>query len=393
MNDIDDIEKLLQQYGSDMRQQQQAADRLRQMARRQARRRTAVACVAAVLLVAGGYRLQQSKAPMMAENAAAPAKEQGTATTVAEQALAHQARATVEPLLAPPRHTAQGPAAFMPDAAQPSSPLQAYADDYPLPSLSVSDTMPVPQDAEPAIQPRQELQAANTLPALLAESADEPVADLSPSLAQTARWHFTAAVGTAMMGGMASYEDMTLASMDALSLTNEPFSMAYATPNSHLQAKVGVSYALWEDARQRFSVGLVADGYAQQTDVHFQSVDYCMAMNSHSFDASDQGLVQNVNTTDEIYSKNIMSLFVGVPLSYDFYPRGTGRLGCQLSLTPAHSLVATPSKRIFINPWKLTIGAGVLFPKGWIDHISLTANLLPLYQNNPIHEFGVLIGF
>lgn len=389
MNEIDDIEKLLQQYGSDKRQQQQAAEHLRHKARRQARSVTAVASVAVLLAIAGvvGYRLQQPKpqGPMMAEMGAMPATQKSAASS-AEETMAVKAEEIYE---AAPRQPREAKGGCTLHEQQSFSPLQPYAEALPLPTISAEDTVRVPRDIEPSMQLRQELQAANIMPTQPVQGADGAAAELRRSLAQDARWHFTAAVGTAMMGGT-PLGGMTFP--DAMTSANTSYSIAYAAPNSQLQAKVGVDCRLWGDARQRLSVGLVLDGYAQPTDVHFQDVEYCMVPRPN-YVADGQDFVTNVATTDEIYSKNMMSLFVGVPLSYDFYPRGADKLGCQLSLTPARSLAATPSKYALINPWKLTLGVGVLFPRGFIDHLSLTANVLPIYQTNTMHEFGVLIGF
>ena len=389
MNEIDDIEKLLQQYGSDKRQQQQAAEYLRHKARRQARSVTAVASVAVLLAIAGvvGYRLQQPKpqGPMMAEKGAMPATQK-SAASAAEETMAVKAE---EIYKAAPRQPREAKGGCTLHEQQSSSPLQPYAEALPLPSISAEDTVRVPRDIEPSMQLRQELQAANIMPTQPVQGTDGAAAELRRSLAQDTRWHFTAAVGTAMMGGT-PLDGMTFP--DAMTPANTSYSIAYAAPNSQLQAKVGVDCRLWGDARQCLSVGLVLDGYAQPTDVHFQDVEYCMVPRPN-YVADGQDFVTNVATTDEIYSKNMMSLFVGVPLSYDFYPRGADKLGCQLSLTPARSLAATPSKYALINPWKLTLGVGVLFPRGFIDHLSLTANVLPIYQTNTMHEFGVLIGF
>ena len=48
---------------------------------------------------------------------------------------------------------------------------------------------------------------------------------------------------------------------------------------------------------------------------------------------------------------------------------------------------------IELNPWRLTLGVGILFPKKYLHRVSLVANLLPLYISYPIHEIGIEIGF
>lgn len=402
MNEIDDIEQLLQQYGSDRRQQQEAAEHLRLMARRQARRRMAVASVALLLLAAGaiGYRLQQPKpqGPMMAECVTKPSVAQHEAVTGGGQVLEKRAVDVCEAKPSPhhkskpsPSHEAKAVVPPMAIDEQLLAPREAFVAEAPLPNLGLTDTVIVPRAIEPSIERSQELQAYNMLPTQPLRAMGEAAAELEQSLSQPSRWSLTAAVGTAMMGGMASGEEILAQNVFA---ANEPYSLAYAVPNNSLQAKVGVACQVWQEERQRLSVGLVLDGYAQQTDVHFQDREYYTCYSSNPYTtAGNDGLITTSNTTNEIYSKNIMSLFVGLPLSYDFYPRGAGKLGCQLSLTPARSLAATPSKYALINPWKLTFGVGVLFPRGFVDEVSLTANVLPLYQNNTMHEFGILIGF
>lgn len=400
MNEIDDIEQLLQQYGSDKRQQQEAAEHLRLLARRQARRRTAICSVAVLILVAGviGYRLQQTEpqGPMTAENVTEPSVSQPM--PMDEQVLGKKVVEVCEAkpsprhgMTASSRHEATAVMAPMTVEEQAVAPCEAFVAEVPFLSLGLADTVSVQRAIEPFREPVQELQAANVRPMQLEQSLSEATVEFEQSLAQPSRWSFTAAVGTAMMGGMASGEEILSQNGFA---ANEPYSLAYAIPNNSLQAKVGVACQVWGEARQSLSVGLVLDGYAQQTDVHFQDREYytCYASGAYNMSGND-GFVTTSTTTNEIYSKNMMSLFVGVPFSYDFYPRGTSKLGCQVSLTPAHSLAVTRSKYALINPWKLTFGVGMLFPKGFVDEVSLTANVLSLYQNESVHEFGILIGF
>lgn len=100
------------------------------------------------------------------------------------------------------------------------------------------------------------------------------------------------------------------------------------------------------------------------------------------------------NTTNETINTHTLSLYAGIPLTLDILPHGQDKTGWQLSLTPARNIATTQSHGIFSpNPWKLTLGVGIVMPRGIAHHISLTANLLPLYPHQSLHEMGVLIGF
>ena len=102
------------------------------------------------------------------------------------------------------------------------------------------------------------------------------------------------------------------------------------------------------------------------------------------------------NITDEYYTFNSMSLYASVPLTLYLHPRGAEHVGWQVSIIPAHSLATLNSigiqRKYTLNPWKLTVGVGVALPKSPIHRISLTANLLPLYPDYPLHEFGIELG-
>ena len=171
------------------------------------------------------------------------------------------------------------------------------------------------------------------------------------------------------------------------------------TPTNAYSANVGVAYTVASYSRSHLDVGISLSGYSQQGNLHIHDEQhlYVSAMESNSFSAHDEhGMTTIPNNTDEYYTFNTLSLYASVPLSLSLHPRGYNKAGWQLSLTPAHNLVATRHAGHFsataLNPWKLTVGVGVALPNSVIRHISLTANLLPLYTSASLHEFGIEFG-
>ena len=208
------------------------------------------------------------------------------------------------------------------------------------------------------------------------------------------RLHFTASVGASTLSKTSS--GMNDPNLTGLNSTTNNISI---TPTNAYSANVGVAYTVASYSRSHLDVGISLSGYSQQGNLHIHDEQhlYVSAMESNSFSAHDEhGMTTIPNNTDEYYTFNTLSLYASVPLSLSLHPRRYNKAGWQLSLTPAHNLVATRHVGHFsataLNSWKLTVGIGVALPNSVIRHISLTANLLPLYTSASLHEFGIEFG-
>ena len=209
--------------------------------------------------------------------------------------------------------------------------------------------------------------------------------------------HFTASIGasTAANAPLGVYDN--LLGIGGISLaTNYPT----ITPTQNLSANVGVAYTVASNHRSHFDVGVALSGYTGQCDIQIHEFGYTYA---NAIESSGQwtqygsdGLTPIPNSTTEHYTYNTFSLYASIPLTLNLHPRGTDRMGWQLSLTPAHSLATTRPlgnhASNYLNPWKLTVGIGIAIPNSVIRRISLTANMLPLYTSHSLHEFGIEIG-
>ena len=383
-----DIEKLLQQYGEDQRQQQHAAEHVRGLARRQAHRRTALACVTVVGAIVGTmmHHWQQMPEP--------------TGTLVAENHITVTTPSDETPLPSVAISDAHPTHLRTTSAKLPDMPTTATEDELivakpPLPTNpSCEDALTeiiLPKKSEPTILPNEP-----ELP-ILPFSQDYDIADLPTQPPETgSRFHFTASVGTSTISETALAADQgNLTGLDAT--TN----YTYITPTSTYSANIGVAYTLASNSRRHFDVGVTLNGYSQQSDLHIHEMEYTYVYNAgpESYWASNMATDVTTsipNSTDIHHTFNTFSLYAGVPLTLNMHPRGNDRMGWQLSLTPSHNLAF--SRRLgngnspFLNPWKLTIGVGIIFPNNVVRHIGLTANLLSLYSTQPIHEFGIEIG-
>lgn len=388
-----DIEELLQQYGADQRQQQQAADHVRHLAHRQAQRRTAVVCVAVLVAIVGvvTHRWQQLPEPIGTLVA-----EQPTIITPHTPTMSP----SIEPTTTPhPTYTQQRKSersewsetsekseyseksekSDFSDSSDPSD-----FSDLSDPSAPLDQTSPHP--IEPSRPHLSELPSSNY--------SLSPTPETSP---KASRLHFTASIGasTAANASQGNYDN--LLGIGGISLaTNYPT----ITPTQNLSANVGVAYTVASNHRSHLDVGVSLSGYTGQHDIHIHESGYTYANayeNSGLWTQSgSNGTTPIPNSTTEHYTYNTFSLYAGVPFTFNLHPRGIDRMGWQLSLTPAHNLVATRHIGRFsttmLNPWKLTVGIGVALPNSFIRHISFTANLLPLYTSQPLHEFGIEFG-
>ena len=380
-----DIEQLLEQYGSDQRQQRYAAEHVRHLARRQARRRTALACVAVVAAIVGTiiHRWQQ-----LPEQAGTLVAEQPTVIT--------QHTSTILPSIEPtaihhPTYTQQRKSekSEYPEYSEPSeySDNSDYSDnpnnsDYSDQSESSDQSSPLPTGPSLPLLPEM-------------PSSNYTLSHTPETTSKASRLHFTASVGASTLSETSFGMKDNRIDLTGIEPTTNDFSI---TTTNAFSANVGVAYTVAAYSRSHLDVGISLSGYSQQGNLHIHDEQqlYVDAMESNGFATNEHGMTIITNNTDEYYTFNTLSLYASVPLSFSLHPRGYNKAGWQLSLTPAHNLVATRHigrlSATTLNPWKLTVGIGIVLPESVVRHISLTANLLPLYTSHSMHEFGIEIG-
>lgn len=389
----DDIEQLLQQYGEDQRQQLQATETVRRMARQQGRRLTTAACVVVAMLIGGTifFRLQPQTTPQtltaelhkdipMPDPAAAETPAIITPTTAAPKAI-------------PSPRQPERPTLISINPTEENSTTEDYE---PLPSHNEADpayhtaSHPSTTDTHAHTpQPRPEIELQPTL---------QPT---NPPATQKAarRLRFRMSLGASTMGNTSlgnQKPNLTMTnSIDGIDGLNpgENATMHFS-PSSTIQANVGVDYTVASNSRSRLNIGMNLSGYAQQEEVDIQRTSILYSETSEGWMCMADNSATITNTTNETINTHTLSLYAGIPLTFDILPHGPDKTGWQLSLTPARNIATTRSRGLFSpNPWKLTLGVGIVMPRGIARHISLTANLLPLYPHQSLHEMGVLIGF
>lgn len=383
----DEIEQLLQQYGEDQRQQLQATETVRRMARQQGRHLTLAACMVVAVLIGGTifYRLQPQATPqrLSAElHTDIPMPEPTTPVTPAINIPSEPAfKATPAP------RQPERPISISTDPAPESSTTDYYE---PLPKNNKADppspTAPLPSTAvTPAHNPQL-----------------RPEIDLQPTAAPvnhtpSRKLRFSMSLGASTMGSAPfghKESNLTMTnSVDGFGTQPGENTTMHFAPSNTIQANVGVDYTVASNSRSRLNIGVNLSGYAQQEEVSIQSTSYQYSQEMGGWLTMDVSSTIP-NTTNETINTHTLSLYAGIPLTFDILPHGSDKTGWQLSLTPARNIATTRSHGLFSpNPWKLTLGVGIVMPRDIVRHISLTANLLPLYPHQSLHEMGVLIGF
>lgn len=386
----DDIEQLLQQYGEDQRQQLQATEAVRRMARQQGRRRTTAACVVVAILIGGTlfYRLQ-------------PQTTQQTLT-----AEMHKDIAMPDPAMpvAPTVNRASIPTSkATPTQRQLERPIPSYIDTIPENSTAYNRAPLSPDNEADPPTPSAPHSPTADIPAQNPQPHTEIV--LQPNLQptnppaihkDTRRLRFSMALGASTMSNTSlGNQNPNLTSIDGIneSILGENATIHF-TPSNTIQANVGVDYTVASNSRSRLNIGVNLSGYAQQEEMEIQSTSILYSEASEGWMCMTYNSAPITNTTNEIINSHTLSLYAGVPLTFDFFPHGQDKTSWQLSLTPARNIATTQSRGIITpNPWKLTVGVGIVMPRSIASHISLTANLLPLYPHQSLHEIGILIGF
>gem|GEM_PF-2450161 len=381
----DDIEKILQQYGADRRQQRQAADTLHGLARRQ-KWRGLMVCTALLLAttVWSAHRLatpRQAESTIVAQQNSPSVRQTPTEEPTPQKTCPsshHNTRqpASSTPLL--PKQQALQEHATIHENTEPTAiatTLQATNADTL--HANFPDAIETPQpDAQP-FDIQETMLADNTV--------------IQPSGNDGKRFHFTASIGASALpriGAVDAGNDEYAMQHNAISGPSDSY--ISVSPSSTLAANVGVSYAIPLGGRQGLEVGIGLSGYSHQTEATTYTI------------GTTDGIDGIENTTiipvgkPEIHST--FSLYASLPLTFNFRPKGKFT-GWNLSLTPSHSIATSrpigiqTGDRPILNPWRLTMGLGLAFPRGFIRRLSFTANLLSLYTSSPLHEVGIEIGF
>ena len=381
----DDIEKILQQYGEDKRQQQQIADNLHRMAQRQSRRRIGIVGVAVLLLCVTltirNLPQQQGSEPIMAAT-------QKVSTPKTE---------------AIPYPTNEIPHSETPHHSKPRGKEKFHlpANDNTLAESNQTDNSPLSDTAEPqtgiaAAMPTNSVNADTaTLPhtSELINTLPLPNAIANATTIykdNENRFSFISSINaSAVSSGSIGYAEVNM--------TNEIISNVGKTfisinPDFTLSANFGASYAIASTRSSSLDVGVSFSGHLLQGTIS----DYTVSVTDNGYTNNDE--IQYFLSNKE-HSYSYFDLFANLPITLNFFPLGKDKTGWSLNITPAHSIVrthtqgASAANPFVVNPWKLNVGLGIVLPRKVIRRVALTANLLPLYTSRSIHEIGFEIGF
>lgn len=369
---MNDLEEILQQYGNDRRQQQYAAQHLRWLARRQRRVLATVACIAVIVVASVWTAIHPSKQP--SDEGVIVAKDMPVSVKVSDTTIAIQ-----DPPVEAERHV---DIVEKPVIAQNEEPVIAQIIESEAPVDSPDTMMQVDEQTIPT-------------PPLLVQ--------LSPSDLDIQEWDagtlpaksgsridFTASVGASAMSSLS----LGYAGGSNPSELNEATPLAAFNPHNSFSASLGMNYTVVKQERFTSHIGVVVSGHVQHGDM----VNY--DENGMSFLGIDGNTTpsQMTDVAGETMPYNIFSLYAGIPLAIEMQPNGNDATGWSLSLTLAHSLF---SPDIFggrtyggfvPNPWKLTLGVGMLFPRSFPHSININANLLSVSKSSSIYEIGIEIG-
>ena len=381
----DDIEKILQQYGEDKRQQQQIADNLHRMAQRQSRRRIGIVGIAVLLLCVTltirNLSQQQGSEPVMA----------------ATQKVSTQETDVL------PYPTSEIPHSETPHHSKPRGKEKFHlpADNNTLAESNLTDNTPLFDTAEPQsdiaaamptknentdtviLPPTTELINTTPLPNAIAS-----VTTLNNDNAN--RFSFISSINaSAVSSGSIGYAEGIMTNEI---LSNAGGSFSSIKPDFSLSANFGASYAIASTRSSRLDVGVSFSGHLQQGTIR----DYTVGVTDNGY-TNNSDIQYFLSNKEHSYSS--FDLFANIPITLNFFPLGKERTGWSLNITPAHSIVrthtqgASAANPFVVNPWKLNVGLGIVLPRNVIRRVGVTANLLPLYTSRSIHEIGFEIGF
>lgn len=373
---MNDLEQLLKQYGEDRRQQDSLAGSLRHKARQQRRVAAIVGCL--VLISTIGISVW-NYAPPQAEVIVAESHG-GTATTGTKIEPAHQTQTKTTQVADVHWKTAVGentPAAE--DVAEPI--IEDRAEQ--LQATTVEDYVQVETYEPPYI----EAAPIKLYPLDLAD-ADLPMAD--------PRLRFSARLTANSTGAAAQNWDMVgnnqlgtdgLAADESCAFSAKPLQM--------VSGNVGVDVIVASNSRSRLAVGLAVEGYWERVDMSVTQKRLYYIKGSGYQGTTGDSYAINVFTRNA--TETICGLNLALPFSWNFHPNGNAKAGWQIRLSPAYNILTSNylSARygMYLNPWKLNVGLGLVLPKGAVKNVGFTANLLPMYHDGLLHEFGISIGF
>ena len=381
------IEELLRQYGEDQRQQRETATRLRKLAQRQARRRTALACIVVALAGCGivTFRWMQQSEPTEDLVAKQPALETTLTTNHATESVGEAPMQLNTHKRVKRQHLAPHPSTIPTLPTEKMSDTTSSVADFPYESQYEYEKVTIPDDTSTNVP-----SAIPPTPYPMEASREIASAEGQPLLQnqQTNRLHFIAAICASTVSNMAN--GMYDPSLNGLTNESSNYYTDITSGNS-VSANIGVAYTFASNNRHHLDIGVGLNGYSQKNDLHIHQANTIVT----SSWTTDSYTSFN-NYTDEYYSFSTMSLYASLPLTFYLHPRGKDRPGWQMSIIPAHSLATLHSVDIkqeyTLNPWKLTLGLGVALPQSPIHRVSLTVNLLPLYQTGQLREFGIELG-
>ena len=379
----DDIEKILQQYGEDKRQQQQIADNLHRMAQRQSRRRIGIAGVAVLLLCVTltirNLSQQQGSEPII----------------VATQKVSTPKTEAV------PYPTSEIPHSETPHHSKPRGKeiFHLPANDNTLAESNLTDNTPLFDTAEPqsdiaAAMPTKSgntdtlphtTELINTVPLPNAIASAAPIKTDNEN-----RFSLISSINaSAVSSGSIGYAEGIMTNEI---LSNVGGSFSSINPDFSLSANFGASYAIASTRSSRLDVGVSFSGHLQQGTIS----DYTVGVTDNGY-TNDDEIHYFLSNKEHTYSS--FDLFANIPITLNFFPLGKERTGWSLNITPAHSIVrthtqgASAANPFVVNPWKLNVGLGIVLPRKVIRRVGVTANLLPLYKSRSIYEIGLEIGF
>ena len=380
----DDIEKILQQYGEDKRQQQHIADNLHRMARRQSQRRIGIAGVAVLLLCVTltirNLSQQQDSKPII----------------VATQKVSTPKTEVL------PYPTNEFPHSETPHHSKPRGKgiFHLPDNDNTLAESNLTDNTPLFDTAEPqtGIAAAMPTNSGNANTAILPPTTElinttplpNAIASVTTNDNANRISFISSIIASTVSSSSIGYAEVNMTN-EIISNVGETFSSI--NPDFTLSANFGASYAIASIRNSRLDIGLSLSGRAQQGTVN----DYTVDNASNNFtDNSDNLLTIQPNGNRPYIS---FDLFANVPITLNFFPLGKDKAGWSLNITPAHSIVrshtlgASSATPFVVNPWKLNVGLGIVLPRKVIRRVAITANLLPLYTSRSIHEIGFEIGF
>lgn len=374
---MNDLEQLLKQYGEDRRQQDALAGSLRHKARQQRRTVAIVGCLA---LISAIGLLVWEPVPPQAEVFVAESHG-GTATTESKAKPAHQAPAPTIHVAKAKMETAVRQSAIASEVI--AEPIAENCAEQ----LQITPVEDIAQGETYYTLPNIEDAPAMLYPLDLAE-ANLPMADQ--------RLRFSAML-TANTTGVATQNWDVIGSnqLGIDEITDDASSTFSAKPLQMVSGNVGVDVTVASNSRSRLAVGLAVEGYWERVDMSVTQKRLYYIKGSGYQGTTGDSYAINVFTRNA--TETICGLNLALPFSWNFHPNGNAKAGWQIRLSPAYNILTSSylSARygMYLNPWKLNVGLGLVLPKGAVKNVGFTANLLPMYQNGLLHEFGVSIGF